>query len=305
MTRTRALWLLVVLILAACYGSTPSPTPLPLATPTPTQEPTPIALAPIPLVIRWPLRVWALEEVLLRVDLPGLAQADPTARVWARITDPDYRLWWESDLQPSPEGAYIATQPLHLPLEPPSGEWRLHVFVHSRLRVRGERTLHFYPEPVPTHNLSGQVPELATLSLPRAFAVTRVEGDLVAGGREWARAGQEVGLWWTPGPAEPLTQDTAQMMVEATYPAEGTVEVLGIEPTQWRGMTAYRFIERWPQGRAEALVVQGADHWLYLLRVRSLNGDTLPPLLRDIQATFMRPAPRLRALLPHPADQPL
>jgi hypothetical protein len=75
-------------------------------------------------------------------------------------------------------------------------------------------------------------------------------------------------------------------MVEATFPEEGGVEVLGIEPTEWRGLAGYRFDERWSDGPAEVLVLQSPDQWLYLLRVRSRGGLEISHLLRDIQTSF-------------------
>jgi hypothetical protein len=75
-------------------------------------------------------------------------------------------------------------------------------------------------------------------------------------------------------------------MVEATFPESGGVEVVGVETAEWSGLTGYRFEERWPEGPAETLVLQGPDLWLYLLRVRSLAGPDISPLLRDIQASF-------------------
>ncbi|MBE9471183.1 MAG: hypothetical protein IMY75_03615, partial [Chloroflexi bacterium] len=39
---------------------------------------------------------------------------------------------------------------------------------------------------------------------------------------------------------------------------------------------------------AEALVVQGPDYWLYVLRVRAVGSesDVIPPLLRQVWETF-------------------
>jgi hypothetical protein len=34
------------------------------------------------------------------------------------------------------------------------------------------------------------------------------------------------------------------------------------------------------------LVVQGPDYWLYVLRVRTLGGEAIPPLLRQVWETF-------------------
>lgn len=274
-------------ILTACVSeSVPSPTLPPIPTSTPHPTPTPTPLPPVPLTIYWPATASALEEVTLQVDLPGLAERDPAARVRARVTDPRHQVWWESDMDPAGERTYTAPIPLHLPLEPPEGEWRLTVFIYTAVAVNGGRTIVFRPAPVPRRDLSGQVREGITLHVPQPFAAVKAEGDEIAGGRAWIGSGGEVGLWWTPGPAEPLVQDTAQVLVEATHPTSGPAEVVEIEPVEWNGLPAFRFSERWPEGPAEALVVQGPDRWLYLLRVRALDGEVIPPLLMDILATL-------------------
>jgi len=279
-------WLLI--LLAACRPALPSPSPSPTliatALPTPTPHPTPTPLPPVPIAIRWPARVSALEDIVLRVDLPGLAERDPKARVWAQVSDPLYRLWWMSNLEPAEGGTYLAVKPLHLPLKPPPGEWRLRVSLLTTAPVSGERTLRFTPEPVPLRDLSTEVRPGIEIQIPRAFAATWAGGDDVSGGRVWTGAGGEVGLWWIPGPAEPLSEDTARMLVEVTL-GEGA-EVLAAEPVEWAGLPGFRFQERWPQGPGEALVVQGKDHWLVLLRVRALNGEQIPPLLEEIRAGF-------------------
>ena len=33
-------------------------------------------------------------------------------------------------------------------------------------------------------------------------------------------------------------------------------------------------------------MVQGLDYWLYVLQVRALDGETIPPLLRQVWNTF-------------------
>jgi len=290
--RFGTLALLSILIATGCTGTDGplSPIALPTAPPSPTlppsPPPTPSPLPPVPLTVNFPVSVSALNEVAVAVELPGLAERDPAARVWARVTDPNYRLWWESDLEPAGEGRYTAPSPLHLPLVSPPGEWRLMVFVEAATPVEGEQTVRFRPDPVTLWDLEGQVREGVTLRVPKAFDAAWVEGDGVAGGRVWARAGEEVGLWWIPGPTEPLTQDTARMVVEATHPPEGSVEVLEVEPVEWAGLPGFRFDEQWPEGPAEALVVQGPDRWLYLLRVRAVGEGALSPLLLDIQASL-------------------
>jgi hypothetical protein len=69
--------------------------------------------------------------------------------------------------------------------------------------------------------------------------------------------------------------------------------VLDIEEREWQDRVAVLFHEDWPTDRpgadggpAEALVVQGSDYWLYVLRVRTLGGEAIPPLLRQVWETF-------------------
>jgi hypothetical protein len=284
-TRARGWALLLSLLLAGC-GSTPSPTPSPAPTPTPAPTSTPTPLPPIPLTIHWPEAASALEAVTAQVELPHLEERDPAARVRAVVSDPLRRFWWRSDLEPVGDGFYAASLPLYLPLEPLPGDWRLIVIVSTAAKVSGETMLRFRPAAVPLHDLGDQIPAGVTLHVPQALPVVRAEGDQVAGSLVWAEAGGEVGLWWVPGPDEPLSQDTAQVMVEATYPGDDAVEVVNFEPTEWHERPAFHLLERWPEGPAEVLVLQGPDRWLYLLRVRALDGEMISPLLWDIQATL-------------------
>jgi hypothetical protein len=65
--------------------------------------------------------------------------------------------------------------------------------------------------------------------------------------------------------------------------------VTSSEEIEWQGRTAFRFHETWPGpegGPAEALVVQGPDYWLYVLRIRALGGDVIPDLTREVGETF-------------------
>lgn len=282
------LLLLLSLLVAGC-GPQEAPataTPLPTPTPIPTPTPTPTPVPPIPLTIRWPASVSALEEVEVVVELPGLAERDPEALLWVWVTDPLYRLFWYSDLEQAEDGTYVALDLLHLPLETLPGDWQLNLLILCDAAVSGERTMHFCPESVPLQDLSGQVRAGLVLHIPQAFAAARQEGDEVAGGRVWTVAGGAVGLWWVPGPAEPLSQDTAQVMVDATLPDSEAAEVVEVEPVEWGELTGFRFTERWSEWPAETLVVQGPDRWLYLLRVRALDGEAIPPLLWAVQASF-------------------
>ena len=40
-------------------------------------------------------------------------------------------------------------------------------------------------------------------------------------------------------------------------------------------------------GTAEALVMQGPDYWLYVLRVRAIGGGDIPEVLGLIRETFV------------------
>lgn len=283
-----AVAVLLGLLLTGCAGSAsvPSPTALPPATVAPTPDPTATPIPAVALAVSWPADASALEDITLEVQLPELVERDPDASVRARILDPAGQVWWESDLAAAEGGIYRAVEPLHLPLEPLPGDWRLTVFIDAAVPVNGARTILFRPDPVPLRDLSGQVRPGIGLVVPRPFAVVRYEGDEVAGARVWTRGAAEVGLWWVPGPAERLTQDTAQMLVDATTPTDAPVELAAVEAIEWHDLPGFRFRERWTDGPAEALVVQGPDRWLVLLRVRALDGGPVPALLLDIQASF-------------------
>jgi hypothetical protein len=244
-------------------------------------------LPPVLLTIRFPETVSALEGVTVVAELPGLAQRDPEARVWAQVFPPDSREpVWESLLEPAGDGTYVSIRPIHFSLEPVPGDWRLFVDVQSPVPVRGGRWFRFQQAPLPLWDLTGQVPEEVSLPVPQSFALVQQEGDLVAGSRVWRRGGEWIELWWAPGPAERLTLDTAQMLEEATFPPMGTVEVTSVEAVTRGKRPGFRFYERWPDGPAEALLLQSSSRYLYLLRVRVSGREELMPLLREIQAAM-------------------
>jgi hypothetical protein len=92
---------------------------------------------------------------------------------------------------------------------------------------------------------------------------------------------------------EPLLLDNALVMLEATHDPDASPHVLDVEEREWQGRQAYLLHEDWPTDRsgteggpAKALVVQGPDYWLYVLRVRTLGGEDIPPLLRQVWETF-------------------
>lgn len=293
---------IALLLLAACVPTAPPPTPaftyVPTFTPTPdpTLPPTP-TITPIPpmsLTIHWPATVSALRPTPIKVELvppPGIAVS---TKVRATVKDPDYKSYQSFDLTPQDGNLYVSNDLLRLPLEPAPGNWRLVVDVESELELEGARSQFFQPAPIPYRDLTGLLPPVADLRVPQDFAEVQVQGDLTAGGRVW-RYGDgatsphgEVALWWAPGPHKFLSLNTAVVMLEATYGTNAPT-VTATEETEFQGQTAFRFHETWPGpegGPAEALVVQGPDYWLYVLRVRALGGDTIPQLTHEVGGTF-------------------
>ncbi len=221
------------------------------------------------------------------MELPGLAQRDPGAQVWAQVFPPGSREpVWESPLQFNGATGYISPEPLYFPLEALPGNWRLSISIQSAVPIRGPRVVHFRQEPIPFWDLTGQVPAEVQIQVPQAFAVVRKEGDEVSGVTIWQRGAERIELWWAPGPAEALTLDTAQMLEEATFPVTGGVEVSGVETVSRGKRPGFRFREQWPEGPAEALVVQASSRRLYLLRIWGTPNGEFSPLLREIQGTF-------------------
>jgi hypothetical protein len=285
-------------LLAACAPATPVPIPTPVPaptltpSPTPAPSPTPTAtpIPPVELTIRWPERVSALQPVPIEVELlppPGITV---TATVRAAVVGPGGRPLWPFDLTLREGNLYAAEEPLQLPLEPQEGDWRLAVYVRSPLKVEGPWSLVFQPTPILFRDLTDVLPAGVDMRVPQDFVEVTSQGDQWAGGRVWRYGDGEVALWWAPGPAEPLLLNNAVVMLETTHEPP---RVLDVEETEWRGQTAFLFYEDededWPEsevGAAEALVVQGPDYWLYVLRVRTTGSETIPPLLRQVWETF-------------------
>ncbi len=255
-----------------------------MPSPTPTATPIP----PLALTIHWPERVSALQPVPVEVELippPGISER---AVVRAAVVNPEGASYRIFDLLPREGDLYVADEPLQLPLEPSEGDWRLVVDVWSVLGVEGERELAFCPASIRFRDLTDVLPAGVGVRVPQDFAEVVLQGDRVAGGRVWRYGGGEVALWWAPGPTEPLLLNNAVVMLEATHEMDAPA-VLDVEETEWQGQTAFLFREDWPGtegGPGEALVVQGPDYWLYVLRVRATGGETIPAISQQVWETF-------------------
>lgn len=309
--RTRKLFILSLCLLwlmAACTPSTPaSPTPpratatatlTPTPSATPTVTPTPTPIPPLQVAVRMPQTVSALPPVRVEADLlppPGVRVAPVvTATVFQPGMTPyaTFNLFFES------ANHYASTTFLQLPLDPTPGDWLVLVYVQSELGLTGQRATTFRAIAPPTRVLSGVLPAAVTLRVPQVFLETSAQGDIAAGSRVWRSCENrndqcagvgDVELWWAPGPAEPLTLDTAQMMLSTTQDAGDPPSIVATEETLWQERTAFLFHEQWPGrkgGPAETWVIQSDDYWLYVLRLRAVGEDSVPDLVRQVGATF-------------------
>ncbi|MCP4542358.1 MAG: hypothetical protein GY832_34990 [Chloroflexi bacterium] len=264
-----------------------TPTLLPTLPPTPTPTATPIP--PLVLNIDWPEQVSALEPVFVQVELippPGISV---TATVRASITGPGEEPSWSFDLMPKEGNWYVAQEPAQFPIEPREGDWLLVVYVRSSLDVAGERYLTFSPDPVHFRDLTDILPAGVDMHVPQDFVEIVAKGDQWSGGRVWRFGDAEIALWWAPGPAEPLLFNNATVMLETTHNPNEPPTVLGVEETEWQKQISFLFHEDWSAvggGTAEAVVIQGLDRWLYVLRTRTLSDESIPILLRQVQETF-------------------
>jgi hypothetical protein len=209
------------------------------------------------------------------------------------VLDPSWHLWALFHLWPQEDDRYAAEEPLQLPLEPMEGDWRLAVSVKSELGVEGERRVVFRPAPIQFRDLAEVLPAGTGLRVPHDFFERLVQGDPQAGGRVWRYEDGELALWWAPGSLNPLLFNTAVVMLEATHDVERPPQVMGVEETEWQGRTAFLFQEIWPAdeygtpgGPAEAIVMQGPDYHLYVLRMRALGTEPIPPLMRQVGETL-------------------
>lgn len=306
----RPLWGLgLLLILAACTTApplstatptlTPPPTATPTPTPTPTLTPTPTPIPPLQLTLHFPRLIAALPPVRLEVDLEPPPGISPSAIVTATVFQPGGIPYQTYELLSQGGPRYVSTTALELPLEPASGDWRVVVHVRSDLAVAGENTYVFRPAALPYRVLTGTLPAAVTLAVPEAFIEVAAQGDAWAGSRVWRSCTRDamllcpgvgdVGVWWAPGPTEPLALNTALVMLESTHDPDHPPIVMTTEEVQWQDRPAFHFTEDWPGyqgGPAEAWVIYDDNHWLYVLRIRAIGEDAIPTLVREVGATF-------------------
>jgi hypothetical protein len=275
----------------------PTATPAPSATPAPTSTPTVVPTAtPVPparLAIDWPSRVSPMTPLPVAVRWMPPPGITASAEFSATVVNPAGRIYATFALTESEGDRYFSPENLYLPLEPMPGYWWLTVHVNSPLERVGIPVFSFQAEPVVYQDLTSVLPGGASLRIPEGFEAVLEQGDAVAGGRVWSHGQGEVGLWWAPGPTEPLLWNNALVMLEATYTADDRypppappAEVL---PREWQGQTAFEFAETWSgagEGPGVAWVIQGADYRLYVLRVRAVGAVEVPALHLDVAHTF-------------------
>ena len=261
--------------------------PLPTLSPTPTQTATPIP--PLVSRIHWPERVSALEPVFVQVELIPPPDVSVTATVRASVLGPGGEPRWSFDLMPQDGNFYVAEEPLQFPMESPEGDWLLVVYAQSTLEITGDRHLAFVPAPIHFRDLTDALPAVASIRVPQDFVEIVAQGDRWSGGRVWRFGDAEIALWWAPGPAEPLLFNNATVMLETTHNSDNAPNVLSVEEAEWQDHAAFLFREDWSEaggGVADALVIQGPNRWLYVLRVRTLNDESIPMLLHQVRETF-------------------
>jgi hypothetical protein len=212
--------------------------------------------------------------------------------------DPRGRVYATFELSERTGDIYRSQEELQLPLDALSGYWWLIVHVETDVPRAGSPVVTFEVDPVAYHDLSGALRPGVSLGIPVEFDEVFALGNAQAGARVWTMEGSDIGLWWAPGPAEPLTLSTAVMMLEATQAvnAEGPSHpaIEDVFEMAWEGQPAYEFYEMWPEpdaGPAWAWVIQASDRWLVVLRVRSRGRDEIPRLLEEIAGTLHVAAP--------------
>jgi hypothetical protein len=294
----RVMWGLLLMLSVACAPSTPltspptvtpslmpSPTLTPSPTFTPTPTPTPTPIPPARLDIHRPDKIWALEPTFIEAVLLPPPGVPMTATLSASVRDPEGFSYWSSAMMPQSPDHYISETSFRLPLEPMPGDWRLVVEVQSDLAVEGPRELIFRPDPIPLRDLN----ETFDMQVPQAFAEVTNRGNQTAGVREWRHGDGMVELWWAPGPTEPLLLNNAIVMLETTYGLNNSPRVLDVQDVVLQGRSAFLFREDWPGARggpAKALVAQGPDYELYVVRVQALGHEEIPSLPHQVWSTF-------------------
>jgi hypothetical protein len=216
-----------------------------------------------------------------------------TTILTAVVRHPRAGLVYSAPLVPRESYLFVAEQQLRLPLDPPPGTYRLIVLVDSNVDAVGDRVLFFNPAPIPFHDLAPGSPsgvhEGVRLAVPLEYPTYAASGGAWAGRRVWRFAVGEVSLWWAPGPTEALLLDNATAMLETTHDPMEPPQVTGVEQIEWEGQRAFLFSESWhgpDGGPSEAMVVQGPDFWLYVLRIRGRGGAPIPLILYQVRDTF-------------------
>jgi len=241
------------------------------------------------LTIHWPQQVSALQPVPIEVELIPPPGVSVTATIRAIVMGPQGSPRRVFDLTPRQGNVYAADDLLRLPLQPSEGDWRLLVYVRSELDVEGERQLTFQPSPVSFRDLVAVLPPGVDVRVPQDFDEVVFQGDQWAGGRVWRYEDGELSLWWAPGPTESLQRNNAVVMLEATYDLGVSPRVGRVDVVKWQDQPGFLFHEEWAGpdgGPAEALVVQGPDYWLYVLRVRARGAEAIPSLMHQVWRTF-------------------
>ncbi len=285
-------------LLAAC-GAWPSPSapptatqpPLPTPTRRPTATPTPTPIPYLRVNLDVPASVSPLDPVTLGITLePPAYPPDVLALVYLSVYDAEGRLFYGPTELHGDAWHFAGPQPLQLPLDA-AGDWRVEAKVQATVRITGTRTVTMTVAPVAYRDLSNVLPAGVTLKVPEAFEEVFALGDTWAGGRVWRYRDGEVALWWVPGPTEKLQFQNALVVLEATYDAyQPAVPVAYEDDLLWQDRPAIRFEETWTSKSGEhpgvAWVIQGPNRWLYVLRVRALEGPAIPWLVEQVSNSF-------------------
>jgi hypothetical protein len=239
-----------------------------------------------------------LQPALVEAALVPPSGTGVNAILEATVIDPRGRVYATFELSERVGDIYRSQEELQLPLDALAGYWWLIVHVESDVPRAGSPVVTFEVDPVAYHDLGDVLRPGVSLQVPVDFDEVLALGNAQAGARVWAMEGTEVGLWWAPGPAEPLTLSTAVTMLEATHaaiaesPSQSAIQ--DVFEMAWEGQPAYEFTEMWSEpdgGPAWAWVIQASDRWLVVLRVRSRGRDEIPRLLEEIAGTLHLVAP--------------